>query len=288
MLSIIVCTIRPNLVNKLEESISRTIGDVDCEILKFDNKKNKYPISKVYNICKQKAKYKYCLFVHEDVVFKTKNWGNILIDIFNRDKKIGLIGVAGSNYKSKNPSAFWHVRDENLFINIIQHYGKDTHTHLKKGFTNNNLEDVVVIDGVFIALNKSSNVSFNENLKDFHCYDLAVSIDTINNNYKVVVTNQILIEHFSIGTTNINFINQVLNFHKLYKNKLPVGAINSSKKLEKYSLERFLEICMQNRYINNKLLYKYFFYKPFSKFFFRLLWLKLNLIKSKTNPLEHF
>ena len=248
MLSIIVCTIRPNLVNKLEESISRTIGDVDCEILKFDNKKNKYPISKVYNICKQKAKYKYCLFVH----------------------------------------AFWHVRDENLFINIIQHYGKDTHTHLKKGFTNNNLEDVVVIDGVFIALNKSSNVSFNENLKDFHCYDLAVSIDTINNNYKVVVTNQILIEHFSIGTTNINFINQVLNFHKLYKNKLPVGAINSSKKLEKYSLERFLEICMQNRYINNKLLYKYFFYKPFSKFFFRLLWLKLNLIKSKTNPLEHF
>tara|TARA_R110002074_G_scaffold308094_3_gene478876 strand:+ start:796 stop:1638 length:843 start_codon:yes stop_codon:yes gene_type:complete len=279
MLSIIVCTIRPNLVNKLEESISKTIGDVDYEMLKFDNKKYKYSISKVYNICKQKAKYKYCLFVHEDIIFKTKNWGDLLVNIFNRDKKIGLIGVAGSNYKSKNPSAFWHVREENLFINIIQHYGKEKIIHLKKGFTNNNLEDAVVIDGVFIALNKSSNVSFNENLKDFHCYDLAVSIDTINSNYKVVVTNQILIEHFSIGTTNINFIRQVLNFHRVYKNKLPIGTINSSKKLEKYSLERFLEICLQNRFINNELLYKYFCYKPFSKLFFRLLRLKFNNIK---------
>tara|TARA_R110002033_G_scaffold169951_1_gene211808 strand:+ start:4531 stop:5385 length:855 start_codon:yes stop_codon:yes gene_type:complete len=284
MLSIIVCAIRPNLVIELEESISKTIGDIRYEILKFDNRKNKYSISKVYNICKQKAKYKYCLFVHEDVVFITKNWGNTLVNIFNGDKKIGLIGVAGSNYKSRNPSAFWHVRDENLFINIVQHYGKKKIMHLKKGFANNNLEDAVVIDGVFIALNKSSNVSFNENLKAFHCYDLAASIDTINNNYKVVVTNQILIEHFSIGKTNMNFINEVLNFHKLYKNKLPISVMNRSNTLEKYSLERFLEICLQNRFINNELLYKYFFYKPFSKFFFSLLWLKLNLIKSKIDP----
>lgn len=73
MLSIIVCSVRPQMLAALKENIYATIGNnVDYEIIDFDNRKDKYSIAKVYNLCASQAKYPYLLFIHEDACFLKK------------------------------------------------------------------------------------------------------------------------------------------------------------------------------------------------------------------------
>ncbi|WP_338377972.1 glycosyltransferase [uncultured Flavobacterium sp.] len=280
MISIVICSRNETLFNKLKESIKNTIGRIEHEIIRIDNLMLNESITKIYNKGIAMAKYECLLFVHEDVVFHTYNWGSILTSIFNQNPNVGLIGIAGTKYKSKYPSAFWHTDQKMLHFNLIQHYNKKSPKHFKIGFKNSNLVKVVAIDGVFLALRKSTNVTFNEEIKGFHCYDLGISIDILENNYDVVVTDQLLIEHFSIGNTNLDFVKGVIMFHELYKNKLP-KFINSKKtSLETVALKRFLEICLENRYIPYKLWFFYLSRKPFTRLNYNLL--KLLIYKIRT------
>ncbi|WP_339836304.1 glycosyltransferase [uncultured Flavobacterium sp.] len=272
MISIIICSRNIILFDKLKESIENTIGEVVYEIIKLDNLTINESITKVYNRGLAIAKYELLLFVHEDVVFHTSNWGNILSTIFNQNLNIGLLGIAGTKYKSKYPSAFWHTKIDNLFIHVLQHYKSRKPQVDKLGFKEKKLEKVVAIDGVFLALRKSINVKFNEKIKGFHCYDLGLSVDVIESNYDVMVTDQILIEHFSIGNTNLDFVKGVLEFHFLYKNKLSTFLGNKEYDLDTLALERFLGVCYENRFIPFKLWMIYFFRRPFHR-------LNLNLFK---------
>ncbi len=279
MISIIICSRNITLFDKLKESINNTVGVVEYEIIKLDNLTIKESITKVYNRGIDIAKYEFLLFVHEDVVFHTPNWGVVLANIFNQDSNIGLVGIAGSKYKSRYPSAFWHTKIDELFIHILQHYNSRKPQVQKLGFKENNLEQVVAIDGVFLALRKNTNVKFNEEIKGFHCYDLGISIDVIENKYEIVVTDQILIEHFSIGNTNLDFVKGVINFHRLYKNKLPKYLNNKKPSLEKVALKRFLEVCLENKFIPYNLWFSYLIKCPFNRLNFNLM--KLALFKLK-------
>lgn len=282
MLSIITCSRDTILYINLVKSIQKTIGPIVYEIIKIDNKVEKLPITKAYNQGVKLAKYDFLLFIHEDVLFHTQNWGSVLIETFNENLKIGLIGVAGTKYKSKSPSAFWHTSQEMLCINIMQHYLNKSPNLFKLGFEDSSLENVVAIDGVFLALRKSINVTFNEKISGFHCYDLGISIDVLEKKYQIGVTDRILIEHFSIGNTNIDFVLGVMKFHDLYKNKLPkyIGSKNAS--LETIALQRFLGICLENKYIPYKLWMSYIVKFPFNRLNFnmtKLLIYKLRNIK---------
>lgn len=280
MISIIICSKDLYLYNKVQKSIEETIGTIVYEIIKIDNSVEHLAITKAYNIGIYRAKYDYLLFIHEDILFHTLNWGMILLSIFRDDSQIGLIGIAGTKYKSQFPSAFWHTEEEMLNINLIQHYKNKIPDLLNKGFKNGNIEKVVAIDGVFMGLRKSTGVKFNENIKGFHCYDLGISIDTLENKCQIIVTNQILIEHFSIGNTNIEFVKGVIRFHDLYKNKLPKYISNKKSRLETVALQRFLGICLENKYIPYKLWMSYLVKFPFNRLNFNMTKLLLYRIRN--------
>jgi hypothetical protein len=277
MISIIICSRNESLFDKLQDSINNTIGEVEYEIIKIDNLLLKESITKVYNRGIDIAKYEFLLFVHEDVIFHTQNWGSILTSIFNQNAKIGLIGIAGTKYKSKYPSAFWHTSKDMLCFNLIQHYLYKEASVFKIGFKELSVEKVVAVDGVFLALRKEANVKFNEKIEGFHCYDLGISIDVIENKYDAVVTDQILIEHFSIGNTNLDFVKALINFHHLYKNKLPKFINNKKAALETEALKKFLEVCLENKFIPYKLWFIYLMKSPFERLNFNLM--KLVLFK---------
>lgn len=281
MISIIICSKDLYLYNKVQKSIEETVGTIVYEIIKIDNSVEHLAITKAYNIGIHRAKYDYLLFIHEDILFHTINWGNILINLFATDLKIGLVGIAGAKYKGKFPSAFWHTKDELLNMNLIQHYPHKEAGHFKVGFKESSLERVVAIDGVFIALRKSTAVKFNEEILGFHCYDLGVSIDVLENEYHIVVSNQILVEHFSSGNTNLNFIKGVISFHKLYKNKLPKFIDKKDLSMESLALKKFLEVCLYYRYIPFKLWMFNLLYNPLEKLNYNILKLKLYEIKNK-------
>jgi hypothetical protein len=278
MISIIICSIKDSFFQELKINILNTIGEVAYEIIKIDNLKEKWSIAKAYNFGFEKAKFNNLLFIHEDILFVQENWGEIFINELAK-KNIGLIGLAGASYKSKFPSAFWHVPKDKISINIIQHYKNKKKELVNYGFNKN--EGIVAVDGVFLGLKKRIGVNFDEKIKGFHCYDLAISLRILNKGYDIKVIDTILIEHFSIGTTDILFLKNYLKFHKKYK-KIIKHNIVSSKELDIYSVEQFIKVCLSNRFFSFHLFIKSFILNPISEINKNYLKMGIvNLIKNK-------
>ena len=84
MLSIIVCSVRPQMLAALKENIYATI---------------KYSIAKVYNLCASQAKYPHLLFIHEDVRFLEKNWYGKICGKLS-EPGCGVIGSRGIHFRA--------------------------------------------------------------------------------------------------------------------------------------------------------------------------------------------
>ena len=95
MLSIIISSYQPHYYIALEKNIADTIG-IPYEIIKIDNPRI-MGICEAYNRGAEKAQYDFLLFLHEDVLFETQDWGKELIELLNLEN-CGAIGVAGTDY----------------------------------------------------------------------------------------------------------------------------------------------------------------------------------------------
>ena len=233
MISVIVCSIQPKWLADLKENIESNIG-VEYQLIAVDNRLEKKGICQVYNEAANKAKYNILCFIHEDVLIHSSNWGQKLLNLLS-DETIGLVGVSGTIYKSAFP-ATWPACDPSLYrINTIQHF-KNQPDPVKSVInpSNRNYEEVVILDGVFLATKKSifNTCSFDEKLfKGFHCYDLDYSLN-VGRDYKIIVTYDILLEHFSEGSLNKNWLEDSIRLHKKWKEILPkqIGQISSELK----------------------------------------------------------
>lgn len=274
MISVIICS-RSQFSNDKKINIEETIG-VNYEIILIDNSENSYSIFEAYNIGIKKSKGDYLCFMHDDVFMHSNNWGVILQNIFNKDPQIGLIGVAGSRVKSKMPSAWWDCKEEEFQINIIQHYKNEDKRKLDFGFKENSCVEVAAIDGVFMVMKKQNNISFNEKLSGFHNYDLNLSFEHFKKGLKVVVTNEILLEHFSIGKLNKSWYKSTYKIHQLYSDILPIYKTYSSQKNKQLEYKNgtdfiYNAIQMKQFIIAFKSWLLFFFTFPFSIYHFKLI-----------------
>lgn len=281
MISIIICSRTPQLSQVLYQNIEETIGCAH-ELIVIDNSENKYSIFRAYNLGIQKSKGDFWCFMHDDILLHTKNWGFELLKIFNNDSKIGLIGVAGAKMKTKMPSAWWDCPEDQKVINIKQHMKNNTIQDWRQGWSDNSIEQVAVIDGVFMVAKRDINIIFDTKLKGFHNYDLSLSLLYQQNKYKVVVTQNILLEHFSLGIINKEWFQSSLQFDALFKSSLPI-IIEKSLSDRQFKVQEFkngVQFCIN--LVNNDLKIKaipywirLFFIKPISKFHY--IFLKLLL-----------
>ena len=203
MVSIVICSVSPIYLAALIKNINQTIG-LPFQVIAIDNSINKFGICKVYNQGAEQAIYETLCFVHEDVEFATQNWGNIIVQHLN-DKKVGLIGLAGGDAKSSVPSS-WSIPVVSNQINIFQH-SKDKSKaakHIVETHIPNSIkQQVVALDGVFLCTRKDvfANFRFDEdNFKGFHGYDIDYSLQ-VNTQYQVFVIFDIVVHHFSEGTS---------------------------------------------------------------------------------------
>lgn len=221
MISIIICSRETTISQELSINIAETIG-CPYELIVIENSKNKYSIFEAYNLGIQRSKGGYLCFIHDDILFHTEGWGNTITSIFQSDDKIGLIGVAGAKVKTKMPSGWWNCPDSLYEVNILQHLSNSEIEKWEYGQKNELVSEVVVIDGVFMVMKSSNGVFFDNDLRGFHNYDLNISIEHVIRGFKVVATKEILIEHFSRGVINKIWVDSTFEFHKKYKNKLPL------------------------------------------------------------------
>lgn len=277
MISIIICSRTKTVMENLLINIENTIGCA-YELIIVDNSENRYSIFEAYNLGINKSVGEYLCFIHDDILFHTQDWGLILCDIFDENYNIGLIGVAGSKIKTKMPSAWWDTPQDCNLTNIIQHHKNRIKKLHNDGFDLEKNVEVVVIDGVFMVLRKDNRIRFNTKLKGFHTYDLNLCFECKKNGYDIIVTNQILLEHFSAGEINEEWIKSSYKLHKIYKEQLPLSIFDRQVSTEN-------EIINAQRFINKSLnlglkriaviiWFKLFLMAPITKYNFRF-WQKI-------------
>jgi hypothetical protein len=223
MFSILICSVNVSYLEKLKINIRETIGN-DYELLAWDNLANTKPITEVYNLLAEQAKYPYYCFIHEDIQFQTKNWSANLLSVFEQNKGTGIIGIAGSKYKSRTPSG-WSTGLLDLDYCNIFHKGKNGMTeHLYNNPGQSILEPVVNVDGVFIAIRKEvwNTSRFDESLlHGFHLYDIDISFH-VNKKWQLAVVFNIDILHFTDGGNFGNeWVEYTLKWHKYFFKELP-------------------------------------------------------------------
>lgn len=274
MISIIICS-RSQFSNDKKINIEETIG-VNHEIILIDNSNNSYSIFEAYNIGIKKSKGDYLCFMHDDVLMHTNNWGLVIQKIFKSDPLIGLIGIAGSKIKSKMPSAWWDCNEEEFQINIIQHYKDEDKRKLDFGFKESSCVEVAAIDGVFMVMKKQNDITFSEKLSGFHNYDLNLSFEHIKKGLKVVVTNEILLEHFSIGKLNNSWYKSTYKIHQLYSDILPINKTNFPQTNHNLELKNGTDFIYKAFHLKQfniafKSWISFFFAYPFSVYHFKLI-----------------
>ncbi len=242
MISIVISTYRPDLLQSLKENIAATIG-TDYEIIAIENHRPKKGLCEVYNLGTLQAKYPVVCYAHEDINIKTNDWGKLVLQLFDSNNKLGVVGTAGSTYKPCTPSGWsfpWASHHLSTYMNILQsdkQMGQANHVY------NNPKKElyskVVCIDGVWFCAKKeiALEIPFDEKtFKGFHCYDVDFSLSVFQK-YEVAVTFEVLIEHFSEGSFNKEWIAETLKLHLKWRGKLPIDLEGLTKEQQSWEEE---------------------------------------------------
>lgn len=230
MITIITCSINPDLYNTFKKNILETVG-VPIEFIYHDNRIVNWSLCKVYNHYSALATYNTICYIHEDILFTTKNWGKIIMNFYENNSNTGVIGFAGSIVKTKSLSG-WSCYKEADRYNFTQGY---TNKHDKLYYKNPNNEDfsqVICLDGFCMFAPKKvwEQNKFNEKIYNhFHLYDISFSTK-IALTYKNYVCNTIKIKHLSPGSFSKTWYKYSRLFHNEMRDILPLAIPETPKK----------------------------------------------------------
>lgn len=202
MISCIICSRQREISAELNINIASTIG-CDYELIIIDNSNNEYSICSAYNEGVRRAKGNILCFMHEDIVYHTTAWGKIVIAYFQKNPKVGMVGVAGTHFLSSVPSGWWETGCKSC--HLIQGFEE-------KGQYQSNLScvskyksvttQVVAIDGMWCCMQRDifNFIQWDEiTLNGFHGYDIDMSLQVWNLDYEVHIIWDVLVEHKSLG-----------------------------------------------------------------------------------------
>ena len=187
-------------------------------------------LSEIYNsmLPPEKVEYDIIVFIHDDIEFLKRGWGREILRLFNEHEDYGIIGVAGSAQFDKN-GAWWQYEKK---------YGQVLHRHDGKSWLtafspllDKDLQDVCVIDGLFMAVHrKRITKHFDENTK-FDYYDITFCLDNyLDGKTKIGVTTNIRVAHNSIGQMREGWYTTREYVNEKYKDVYPIDIEKDKQK----------------------------------------------------------
>lgn len=256
MISIIIASVNSDFLVNISQNIKDTIG-VDFEIISFQNSNGEKGLCELYNLGAEKAKYEILCFMHEDIEVKTKDWGKKVIAIFDKENP-GIVGVAGSTYKSSTPSgwfppavfgnASWRIHVEQ----DSKYDGRDR-KHDYYNPKNESLSEVACIDGVWFCTTKTIALAskFDQDLlRGFHGYDIDFSLN-VGRNHKIFVCFDILLYHASEGNFGTSWLKEMIKIHYKWNHLLPKQCNEFTNQeivhKEKIALHKFFRKLIRNK-----------------------------------------
>lgn len=263
MISVIVCSRHASVAERLSKNIRDTIG-VSHEMIVIDNTIAREGICTVYNKGAALAIYPLLCFVHEDVLFATAHWGQKLAAHFS-DPSIGVMGVAGGDSLSMVPST-WSNSFFSNEINIIQRNPGSSkkeisHVYVTATGELTSRKQVLVIDGVFMCVRKSvfKKYRFDNSLCGFHGYDVDFSLQ-LSREFKNYVAFDILLEHFSEGSLNDQWLDSTFAIAKKWKKQLPISLHSLTREQQVHYHWQSLHVLMQHMFRLNCAIGSIYFY----------------------------
>ena len=147
MVSIIICSVSPLLLEDLKQNIAQTIG-VEYEIIAIDNREKHWPIAKAYNYGAQQAKYPYLFFVHEDTRLLSDKWGEFIIPKL-AEPECGVIGFVGDKARFSCCSGWYQFCDMSKVSYFYQRIKEGKTLFLvENADLNQPFQEVITLDGL--------------------------------------------------------------------------------------------------------------------------------------------
>lgn len=240
MLTLIICSKYPSTSKELIRNISETVG-CEYEIVHIDNSQGQYSIFQAYNKGVSLSHGDVLCFMHEDLRFNTNGWGK-KVGQYLQDTGIGLLGVAGVKAVPVKGDARMGGYFYNFILNRFYTLEMNPRSVVERRQAplTGTLTECAVIDGVWFCMPKTiaEKVRFDEETyKGFHLYDLDISMQVQMTGRKVMICNDILIEHDSIGLFNRQFAHNLELFCEKWKNELPLqrGIELSQKQMKSFT-----------------------------------------------------
>ena len=241
------------------DSLQKTSMYKEVEIIEKINNGEK-SLSQVYNEILSESKYDIVVLCHDDLEFDTKNWADKILKHFNKNPEYGILGLAGTKYLDNN-GKWWEVQNTMYGIVNHKHEGKKWTSNYSKDL-GNKIEDVIIVDGLFIAINKKKiKHNFDESFNGFHFYDLGFCLPNYLDDVKIGVMFDIRVTHLSIGQTNQQWEDNRIQFAIKYKDKLPID-INNKELSETFIFVHDQDIVLEfesSNKLSNLYKYKYVF-----------------------------
>jgi len=140
-----------------------------------------------YNEGMHTSDAKYKIYLHQDVFIINRYCLYDLLEIFNSDKKIGMIGMVGYK-KVSEYGVMW--LEERFGSNPIYGSGEYAECDFSdyRYSVADGIIDVKVVDGLLLAT--STDVEWDEQFDAWDFYDASQSMRMLNAGYRVVVPHQ--------------------------------------------------------------------------------------------------
>ncbi len=201
------------------EYLKKSCGNPKIQVIEKVNNGEK-SLSQVYNEILSESLNDIVVLCHDDIYFDTKNWGEKLKKVFERNPEYSIIGVAGSTYLPKS-GMWWEDRSKMIGIVNHEHEGKKWESKYSDS-QQNNVKEVVIVDGLFICLDKTKiKKNFDESVSGFHFYDVNFCFQNYIESCKIGVITNIRLTHKSIGITNEKWEKNRVIFSEKYSDFLP-------------------------------------------------------------------
>jgi GT2 family glycosyltransferase len=225
VISIIVCSKMEPEWTLHERNARKTVGS-DAEYLRIDNRGKSTGICAAYNKGVQTAKGDILTFVHEDVFFMEPLWGRVVERKFAADPTLGLVGVAGTQYLSRDGMS-WAAAGRPFIRGRVVHELNDGAEFVLTVFSLDKTDaEVVAVDGLFFAVRRSlfDRIAFDEaTFPGYHFYDLDLCMQ-VRRTHRLIVTWDLLLKHRSAGSTGDAWRASGRRFLDKYKNELPASC----------------------------------------------------------------
>lgn len=244
MISIIICNKKSILEPTLEKNILSSIG-VDYEIFSIDNSRGQYSIFQAYNEGMARAKGDILCFMHDDILFRSNDWGKVVVKSFSSNPNMGGLGVAGGHFMPDCPCSWSTCKTTSFHVWQSNHDGTATEYGCTDYTNGERLVEVACLDGLFMCFRRSlfDTICFDDKtFTGFHCYDSDICMQVLSAGYSVNVTFNIDIEHRSNGACNQQYYDNLELWHKKWHSHLPVArgiqlSDNEQKLHQEYAIE---------------------------------------------------